>query len=206
MKSTGGKLHLQRALIGLTGIFIISCTQAEVTSLNVSPSENEVEVEIVLPAGDSHIGGENPVHPSTMTAVHNQWRSQVGLPGLRWSEKLADVAQTWANSLKDDSCGFYHSGNGYGENLYKATPIMWSDGRRELQDKSPKEVIDSWGNEIEDYSYSDNSCSGVCGHYTQVVWKETTEVGCAMSVCNDKSQIWVCSYYPAGNVVGKRPY
>ncbi|MCI5145928.1 MAG: SCP-like extracellular, partial [Candidatus Electrothrix sp. AR3] len=39
-----------------------------------------------------------------------------------------------------------------------------------------------------------------------VVWKETTEVGCAMSVCNDKSQIWVCSYHPAGNVVGKRPY
>ncbi|MCI5147280.1 MAG: hypothetical protein D3923_17570, partial [Candidatus Electrothrix sp. AR3] len=64
MKSTGGKLHLQRALIGLTGIFIISCTQAEVTSLNnVSPPENEVER--VLPAGDSHIGGEDPVNPST---------------------------------------------------------------------------------------------------------------------------------------------
>ena len=100
----------------------------------------------------------------------------------------------------------YHSGNGYGENIYLATALMWSDGRRDFQHKTPKDVVDSWGSEIKDYNYADNSCSGVCGHYTQLVWKDTKEVGCAMSVCGDNSQIWVCSYSPPGNVVGQKPY
>jgi pathogenesis-related protein 1 len=150
--------------------------------------------------------GENPVNPEAIITAHNQWRSQVGVPGLTWSDKLVNVAQDWADTLKEDGCGFYHSSNGYGENLFKASPLMWSDGQRDVQETSPEKVTNSWGNEIKDYNYSENSCSGVCGHYTQVVWKETTEVGCARSVCDDKSQIWVCSYSPAGNMAGKRPY
>jgi pathogenesis-related protein 1 len=67
-------------------------------------------------------------------------------------------------------------------------------------------VVDAWGNEVNYYSYADNSCSGVCGHYTQLVWQSTREVGCAMAVCGDKAQIWVCTYHPAGNFVGQKPY
>ncbi len=154
----------------------------------------------------SHSNEENPVNPTAIITTHNHWRSQVGVPGLTWSDKLVNVAQDWAKKLKEDGCGFYHSHNDYGENLFKASPLMWSDGQRELQETSPEKVTNSWGNEIKDYNYPDNSCSGVCGHYTQVVWKETTEVGCARSVCDDKSQIWVCSYSPAGNMAGKKPY
>ncbi|MCW5212657.1 hypothetical protein VU04_07075 [Desulfobulbus sp. TB] len=147
------------------------------------------------------------VDPAAITAAHNKWRSQVGAPGLTWSEDLTNVAQDWANTLKRNGCGFYHSmKKGYGENLFMASPLMWSDGRRELQKISPEQVTDSWGNEVKDYNYADNSCTGVCGHYTQVVWKETKEVGCAKAVCGDKSQIWVCSYSPAGNMAGQRPY
>ena len=149
---------------------------------------------------------KNPVDPVAMTAAHNHWRSRVGVPELKWSDALVDVAQHWADTLKKDGCGFYHSLNGYGENLFMASPLMWSDGGKELQETSPQKVTGSWGDEVKDYNYSDNSCSGVCGHYTQVVWKETAEVGCARSVCDDKSQIWVCSYSPAGNTAGKKPY
>jgi pathogenesis-related protein 1 len=39
-----------------------------------------------------------------------------------------------------------------------------------------------------------------------VVWRDTKEVGCAMAICANKSQLWVCNYYPAGNMVGKKPY
>ena len=146
------------------------------------------------------------VNKQAMVTAHNQWRADVHVPPLVWSDKLAGIAQGWANTLKNDNCGFYHSGNGYGENLYMASAILWSDGRRELQRISDKHVADSWGAEIKDYNYATNSCTGVCGHYTQVVWAGTKEVGCAVSVCSDKAQIWVCTYYPAGNIIGQRPY
>ena len=64
--------------------------------------------------------------------------------------------------------------------------------------------------------YSSNSCSGVCGHYTQIVWRSTTEVGCGLRVCTTGSPFdshpgatWtmvVCDYRPPGNFRGQRPY
>jgi pathogenesis-related protein 1 len=72
-----------------------------------------------------------------------------------------------------------------------------------------KEVVDAWGGEMKDYTYAQNSCAAgkVCGHYTQVVWKNTTTIGCGMAICdNPKNQIWVCQYLPSGNWVGQKPY
>ncbi|XCN72633.1 MAG: CAP domain-containing protein [Candidatus Electrothrix aestuarii] len=162
--------------------------------------------EVSLQQNERHSGGENLINPEAITAEHNRWRSQVGVPELRWSDKLANAAQDWADTLKEKGCGFYHSNNGYGENLFMSSARIRSDGTREVMDVKPQDAVDSWGNESRDYNYAENSCSGVCGHYTQVVWKETQEVGCAKTVCDDKSQVWVCSYAPAGNRIGKRPY
>jgi len=59
--------------------------------------------------------------------------------------------------------------------------MNWSDGRKELQKISPEKVVDSWGSEKADYDYANNSCTPgkMCGHYTQMVWRATTTVGCA---------------------------
>ena len=206
-----GELRRHRGLIALTtGAFLAAAflltgcgNSVKATGLPPGPAalpENS-RTEVALRQG------ENPVDPDAMTAEHNRWRSRVGVPELKWSDKLADVAQNWAETLKKDGCGFYHStGNKYGENLFMSSALMYSDGRRELANVTAKDAVDSWGNEVKDYNYADNSCSGVCGHYTQVVWKDTKEVGCARTVCDDKSQIWVCNYFPAGNYVGQKPY
>jgi pathogenesis-related protein 1 len=47
----------------------------------------------------------------------------------------------------------------------------------------------------------------VIGHYTQMVWKSTTSVGCA-SAYNSATQYTVvsCRYSPPGNYVGQTPY
>jgi len=155
--------------------------------------------------------------PADMLAAHNGYRAAVGSPALGWSDSLQTRAQNWANHLKAQGCGLSHSG--VGENLFKAGAErratskdssgnwIWEDSIQAIDDKK---VTDSWGSEKQWFDYSNNKCNApagkACGHYTQVVWKSTTEVGCGNAVCNDLSQVWVCNYSPAGNVMGQKPY
>ncbi|MBF0135376.1 MAG: CAP domain-containing protein [Magnetococcus sp. DMHC-1] len=144
-----------------------------------------------------------------MVKRHNHHRSQVGVGGLAWSAKLANHALEWAKILAADGCKMRHRTDGlYGENIFWQSPIMWSDGRREVAKVNPDTVVDSWASEQKDYNYAQNTCTPgqVCGHYTQVVWRATEEVGCAMHICPDRGQIWVCNYHPHGNMVGEKPY
>lgn len=147
------------------------------------------------------------VDPEKMVEAHNEWRSEVGVPPLEWSPELAEMAKEWANVLAQEDSKFRHSNReGFGENLFYASAKVWSDGRREIQEVTESEVVNSWAGEKKNYDYSENSCSGVCGHYTQIVWESTKEVGCAAALSGDKSQVWVCNYHPPGNIIGKRPY
>ena len=94
----------------------------------------------------------------------------------------------------------------YWRETVKIPALEWSD---EL-DKSAL----AWGKKLKAdncgfYHSSDNSnkCKPgkMCGHYTQIVWKNTKKVGCAMIECNGTST-WVCQYDPPGNWVGQKPY
>jgi pathogenesis-related protein 1 len=149
---------------------------------------------------------ESLLDPVVMMATHNHWRSQVGAPALTWSEQLVHVSKNWAEYLKSYGCAAFHSNNGLGENIFQSTARIWQDGRREFVPRSTQEVAEKWGREMQYYNHAENSCSGECGHYTQIIWKDTQEMGCAVSVCDDQGQIWVCSYFPAGNIPGQRPY
>ena len=151
--------------------------------------------------------------PAAIVTAHNKWRAKVGVKEkLRYSPELAVTAQAWADSLKQTNhCQMRHSKPDglYGENLYWGSAVQWSDGRKELQQVTPAQVVDSWGSEQADYGYANNSCAPgkMCGHYTQVVWRATTTVGCGVAVCEDtQQQVWVCQYQPAGNWVGEKPY
>lgn len=147
-----------------------------------------------------------------MLDAHNQWRAKVGTPALIYSSELAASSQRWADHLKaKNQCRMQHSKSDgkYGENLYWASAVRWSDGKREVQQVSPQKVVDAWGSEVKDYDYSLNICAQgkMCGHYTQVVWKTTRSVGCALAVCEDsREQVWVCQYQSPGNWVGQKPY
>jgi pathogenesis-related protein 1 len=123
---------------------------------------------------------------------------------------LADTAQRYADELKtSQACKLIHSDiTGLGENLFWGSPVDYSDGTSKVQVVTPTQVIGSWSREKVDYNFAANTCASgkVCGHYTQMVWKSTTEIGCGKAVCPDHSQIWVCHYKPAGNIIGQRPY
>jgi pathogenesis-related protein 1 len=93
---------------------------------------------------------------------------------------------------------------GLGENIAAGAPTESIAG-----------AVTSWINESVNYNHATNTCAAgkVCGHYTQVVWKATTRVGCAKVSCTTGSPfgsgIWdmsVCDYAPPGNVGTQSPY
>jgi pathogenesis-related protein 1 len=132
-----------------------------------------------------------------MIAAHNQVRSRVGLPALQWSPKLAALAQQWADDLVAKG-QFRHRPKGqYGENLFEIR-----GGRAK-----PAEVVADWAAEAKDYDAARNTCraGAACGHYTQLIWRNTKEVGCGVAERQGR-QVWVCNYDPPGNWVGERPF
>ncbi len=118
--------------------------------------------------------------------AHNALRAKHGVPALSWSGGLADTAQAWANR-----CVFEHSSNGLGENL-----AMGTSGRQ-----SVGQFVEDWYNEIGAYDFANGGFSGDTGHFTQVVWKSTTELGCGVAQCSG-NDLLVCNYSPAGNMEG----
>lgn len=138
-------------------------------------------------------------------AAHNAQRAAVspaaspGLPPVRWSDELAAGAQAWA-----ERCEFEHSRGPHGENLAARTNMA-----------KPEDIVSSWGSEGRDFDYANNRCAAgeVCGHYTQIVWRDSTQIGCGVARCGAGGPfggsewfVWVCNYSPAGNWSGERPY
>ena len=108
-------------------------------------------------------GPGDPAWVAQMLAAHNSARATVGAPPLTWSAKLSAYAQDWAQSSAAQGNSAHRTDNTYGENLF------WTSGTA-----TPGAVVAAWVSEVKDYNYAANSCSAVCGHYTQVVWKNTT--------------------------------
>lgn len=143
--------------------------------------------------------------PAFITAVlehHNTYRSALHLPPLTWSDALASDALAWAKHLAVIGKGEHdqRAVGLEGENLWWGTAGAYAYG----------DMVDFWGGEKQDFLYGTfpdckASRSAVVGHYTQMVWKNTRSVGCAVA-SNGKLDILVCRYSPPGNIIGQKPY
>jgi hypothetical protein len=133
-----------------------------------------------------------------LLAAHNAYRANLGLQPLQWSDQLAEKAQSWAEHLAEIG-QLEHSGSG--QNLAMATA-----GTQSLT-----QLVDLWGSEqayFTNGNFPDISSTGNwmdVGHYSQMVWKTTTEVGCGFAE-NYGRDVLVCDYDPPGNVMGERAY
>lgn len=141
-------------------------------------------------------------NPSVIKAeglkAHNIVRIKHRQRPFVWSEDLAKISQQWADKLGKSCKMAHHQGElPFGENLFISSVPT-----------SINSAVKVWADEEGIYDYKNNKCTSAkeCKHFTQIVWKGTTDVGCGTARCSNNSQIWVCGYFPAGNVVGARPY
>lgn len=135
--------------------------------------------------------------PQDYLDAHNAARSQVRVGNMVWDERVATFARNYVNSRLGD-CNLVHSTNRpYGENLAKGSGDF--TGRR---------AVDLWVGERSFYNYNSNTCAAgqQCGHYTQVVWRNSVRLGCARARCNNGWWFISCNYDPPGNYIGQRPY
>ncbi len=139
---------------------------------------------------------------TAMLNGQNKYRNELGITDLKWNATLAEEAREWGVYLAAKN-KFEHSRGlkNQGENLWMGTASAYS-----LED-----MTSSWGNEKQFFkpaAFPDCSTNGswhTVGHYTQIIWRNTTEVGCAL-VSNNKADYLVCRYNPAGNIMGRRVY
>ena len=133
-------------------------------------------------------------------AAHNRYRAEVNVTPLAWSDNLSSQAQ---------KCADYNAANslpsgrqkhcrtpGFGQNIALSTTSLHL---------SLIQMVDAWGSEKKNFlngRYPSVSATGspdAVSHYTQMIWQNTSEVGCGKASANGY-EILVCDYSPQGNI------
>lgn len=142
-----------------------------------------------IPAGSAPAPAALPEEAQALLALHDRARAAHCAPPLAWDERLAAVAQRWADHLRDDGCGFEHSRTRYGENL-----AMGTTGALDAET-----IVGMWYGEVSAYDFRHGGFGMDTGHFTQLVWRATERLGCGRATCRGMD-IVVCNYDPPGNV------
>ena len=139
---------------------------------------------------------------NTILGIHNRERADVGVQPLSWSDSLAASAQSWAEHMATIDQMVHSDNFSYGENL-----AGQSHGNSPGNLDTLTKMVESWAVEKENWHGGVLTEENVdlVGHYTQMVWKDTKQVGCGVASASVNDYL-VCHYSPAGNSNGKAPY
>lgn len=162
-----------------TTVHVIESTQTVVNTFSSRPTQG--------------ISDDQFVHD--VLFAHNQLRSKHGVPDLVWDQGLVDYATDYMNkALNCSNLQLVHSNGPYGENLAAGYGGGWSP-------------VEAWYGEISLYDFSKPGFSSATGHFTQVVWKDSSKLGCARHQCNNEwGQYTICEYSDErGNIIGTKP-
>ena len=139
-----------------------------------------------------------------LLAAHNRERAALGISALRWDPALAAEAATWSGTLAARNV-MQHAPQGrgapQGENLWAGTAGAYS----------PEAMVGAWAREKRLYRHAPFPAVSRTGHwkdvghYTQMVWRDTDRVGCAIAAGAEFDYL-VCRYRTAGNVMGRAAF
>lgn len=127
--------------------------------------------------------------------THNTYRQTHGSGTFKWSTKLEANAQRWAESLAKKGYLQHDNQNEEGENIACMKGAELTGGR----------ATTMWYEEVKDYNFNKPTFSSKTGHFTQLVWNGSTEVGVGRATASNGMQFVVARYNPPGNVLGKFP-
>ncbi|NXL46169.1 CRIS2 protein, partial [Podilymbus podiceps] len=141
--------------------------------------------------------GEN--QQSLIVNQHNALRRGVkptasNMMKMEWNYAAAQNAQKWANkcTLRHSPANMRTTNVLCGENLFMSSaPLSWSH------------AIQAWYKEVKNFEYGIGAKppGAVIGHYTQLIWYNSYQIGCAVAYCprNQFNYFYVCRYCPAAN-------
>ena len=138
--------------------------------------------------------------------THNDLRKMHGSPKLKWSKTLAKQSQQWA-----EVCHYAHAQG----TMKDPADNLAAFYNYDMNSTYPT-ALSNWYNEVDLYNFKDPSKSATKNvfHFTQMVWKDTKQLGCGRAVCKKNSPFleypngeWtyvVCNYFPPGNIVASK--
>ncbi|KAJ5724557.1 hypothetical protein N7493_006285 [Penicillium malachiteum] len=192
--------------IGIYATAIIAQEVVVVTTFVTTVEVTTVKASLTVPSPASYTSLTD--FEDTVLQVSNEYRDDHNAGALVWNETLTEYARNWA-----EGCIWKHSDGPYGENIAFGFA-------------NASAAVKAWGDEGELYNFSKpTGYTEETGHFTQLVWKSTIQVGCAAVNCgysddsstskrdilaprstdgDSRAQGWyvVCEYTPVGNVVG----
>ncbi|KAB8349447.1 hypothetical protein FH972_023474 [Carpinus fangiana] len=195
----GAPCPLQLTLIVIFSLLFVVPTASQIPSADgdnarstIAPTATTIVATATAQQFSSYTDAD--IFRQSVLNSTNTYRAQHNATVVGWNNTLASFATTVAGT-----CIFAHSGGVFGENLVAG----YSDTTAS---------VDAWGHERTEYNFATPGFTEQTGHFTQLVWKDTTTVGCAVKECNgdykgegSPAPGWflVCEYWPRGNVLGQ---
>ncbi|KAL5103140.1 Peptidase inhibitor 15 [Taenia crassiceps] len=133
------------------------------------------------------------------------WPPATNMQLMKYSMHLEHLADYWASR-----CVFKHPDSRYFPHYHEVGQNLAIFGARK---PTFTEAVCGYAAEEKNFFYYNRTCRGKCGHYTQIIWASTNQLGCAMRRCDGIRSDWdnpqylsVCQYLPEGNKYRQRPY
>ena len=137
------------------------------------------------------------IYKNSIIKFHNEIREKHKSPPLKENEKLNDLASIYAESLVNNQEKINYELNMYNDEIVGENIIV-------AESKRPEDAFKKILDEEKNYDFKNNKFSKATGHFTQAIWKDTTDIGCGFWVDKSNKKYYiVLLYYPAGNIFGK---